>query len=97
MSLFETLKNAMFHSSVAAKCYALRANVAFRQSRDESLGRRHPLPALGPSAGTIQPSSAGVNCTASLRRVLEALNARSPQKLYWRSSIVDLMKLVGLD
>jgi hypothetical protein len=29
--------------------------------------------------------------------VLESLNARSSQKLNWRSSIVDLMKLVGLD
>jgi hypothetical protein len=29
--------------------------------------------------------------------VLEALNARSSQKLNWRSSIVDLMTLVGLD
>ena len=29
--------------------------------------------------------------------VLNSLNAKQPQKLNWQSSIVDLMKLVGLD
>jgi hypothetical protein len=29
--------------------------------------------------------------------VLEGLNSKSAQKLNWRTSIVDLMKLVGLD
>jgi hypothetical protein len=29
--------------------------------------------------------------------VLEGLAAKNPQKLNWRTSIVDLMKLVGMD
>jgi hypothetical protein len=32
-----------------------------------------------------------------IEQVLDGLAAKNPQKLNWRSSIVDLMKLVGMD
>ena len=43
------------------------------------------------------PHSAAAPATVDVETVLEGLNAKSSQKLNWRSSIVDLMKLTGLD
>lgn len=49
-----------------------------------------------------QPSGNASGGTATMERVdieqvLNDMAARNPQKLNWRSSIVDLMKLVGMD
>lgn len=55
-----------------------------------------PAPTPTPSAAPISPAPPrpqGVDVTA----VLDELAADSPQKLDWRHSIVDLMKLVGLE
>jgi hypothetical protein len=51
------------------------------------------------------PAGPGMTTTASrpappvvdVEAVLEDLAAKNPQKLNWRTSIVDLMKLVGMD
>ena len=56
-------------------------------------------PASAGSAAAAPVASAG---TATLERVdveqvLDGLAAHNPQKLNWRSSIVDLMKLVGME
>ncbi len=48
-----------------------------------------PAPASSGSA----PSAAVVDVTA----ILDDLAAKNPEKLDWRKSIVDLMKLVGMD
>ena len=40
--------------------------------------------------------TAGVQ-TVDVAAVLSAMAAKNPQKLDWRKSIVDLMKLLGLD
>jgi len=48
-----------------------------------------PAPA---SSGTAPPASV-VDVTA----ILDGLAAKNPEKLDWRRSIVDLMKLVGMD
>lgn len=57
----------------------------------------------GSAAGTTSGAAHAPGATApqpeavDVEAVLEALNEKSPQKLNWRTSIVDLMKLVGLD
>jgi hypothetical protein len=45
-----------------------------------------------PSSGAATPAAA-VDVTA----ILDDLAAKNPEKLDWRRSIVDLMKLVGMD
>ena len=55
-----------------------------------------------PSAPTSTPSRTGGTAappmaTVDVEAVLEDLARKSPQKLNWRTSIVDLMKLVGMD
>jgi len=52
-----------------------------------------PSQAPTPTAPTAAPTPAPVDVEA----VLEDLAADNPQKLNWRTSIVDLMKLVGME
>lgn len=59
------------------------------------------------SAAPSQPSSASASAgsggaspaaqTVDVAAVLEGLAAKNPEKLDWKHSIVDLMKLVGMD
>ena len=59
------------------------------------------------SAAPSQPSSAPASAgsggaspaaqTVDVAAVLEGLAAKNPEKLDWKHSIVDLMKLVGMD
>ena len=44
------------------------------------------------AAAQVQPMS-----TVDVTQLLEGMNAKSGEKLNWRTSIVDLMKLLGLD
>jgi hypothetical protein len=50
-----------------------------------------PTPSPAPSAATAAPPKVDVEL------VLETMAAGTSQKLDWRNSIVDLMKLVGID
>jgi 3-oxoacyl-ACP reductase-like protein len=51
-----------------------------------------------PKPAQAQPTPAAAPAQAvDVEQVLEGMNAQSGQKLNWRTSIVDLMKLVGMD
>lgn len=63
---------------------------------------------FGRSEAAAAPTTNAPNVTApttppvatavvDVEAVLEAMAAKNPQKLNWRTSIVDLMKLVGMD
>ena len=59
-------------------------------------------PATQPGATQAAPQQAGAGAAATMERVdvekvLDGMAAGSQQKLNWRTSIVDLMKLVGMD
>jgi hypothetical protein len=87
MGLFDTLKNAIFgHAGSAATAAPPKVN-----SPDRAAGSQ-PVP---PNAAP--PSSAAPPQEVDVEAVLNGLNAKSPQKLNWQTSIVDLMKLVGMD
>ena len=82
MGLFDTLKNAIFgHASSAAPTAAPAAP--------------KPAPASTAAPPSSPPSSPPKE--VDVEAVLNQLNAKSPQKLNWQTSIVDLMKLVGMD
>jgi Domain of unknown function (DUF3597) len=52
------------------------------------------------AAGTPAPASSGSAPPAAVvdvTAILDDLAAKNPEKLDWRKSIVDLMKLVGMD
>jgi hypothetical protein len=62
-----------------------------------------PSPGSAPQASAAPPSPGAAAAPASaapqvdIEAVLTDLAAKNPQKLNWRTSIVDLMKLLGLD
>jgi hypothetical protein len=94
MSLFETLKNAIFgHAGSAAATAPSNVN-----SPDRAAGSQPVTPNAAPARpqnppGSTSPAPASVDVEV----ILDQLNAKSQQKLNWRTSIVDLMKLVGMD
>ena len=53
-------------------------------------------PAGQPQAAPAGAAAATVN-RVDIEQVLDGMAANNPQKLNWRTSIVDLMKLVGMD
>jgi 3-oxoacyl-ACP reductase-like protein len=57
-----------------------------------------PAPTAAPApAPTAAPAPAPAPEPVDIEAVLNELAAANPQKLNWRTSIVDLMKLVGLE
>lgn len=86
MSLFDTLKNAIFgHASSTPAAAPPKPAPSQPPSTATS--------ASAPTAPAAPPQSKVVDVEA----VLNQLNAKSQQKLNWQTSIVDLMKLVGMD
>ncbi len=93
MSIFDSIKNAIFgHGSPAAAAEPIAPTATTAPA----------TPAPGTAAGA--PTAPGLNSAtgtaishASLHAQLAQMAAKSPQKLNWQTSIVDLMKLVGLD
>lgn len=84
MGIFDSIKNAIFGHGAAPAAPAPTASASTAPS----------APAAPPAAAA--PASAAISAGA-LQTQLAALSAKSTQKLNWQTSIVDLMKLVGLD
>ena len=82
MGLFNNLMSKIFGAS-ASTASGATAQPAQPQSSA-------PAAASGTSGG-------GAGQTVDVAAVLDGLAAKSPEKLDWKHSIVDLMKLVGLD
>jgi hypothetical protein len=89
MSIFGKIKDAIFGSKAQARPTAPAS----------------PPPAgRAPSAGTAptaapapKPAQAPAQPVVDVEAVLEKMAADNGQKLNWRTSIVDLMKLIGMD
>jgi hypothetical protein len=96
MSLFDTLKNAIFgHAGSSATPAPPKVN-----SPDGAAGTQPVTPNVAPAKPPGSATGAGASAPAQpvdVEAVLNQLNAKSPQKLNWQTSIVDLMKLVGMD
>ena len=93
MSIFSAIKDAIFGNKAAARPNA-PANPSTTQrppsTPNATSAPRQPAPA--PSQAP-QAASQSVDVEA----VLEKMSADKGQRLNWRTSIVDLMKLVGMD
>jgi 3-oxoacyl-ACP reductase-like protein len=87
MSIFGNIMSAIFgHSSSTAAAPAAPAAAP---------GAAQPASPTAPSAAAAAPGAPAspVDVTA----IMDQLAAQAPQKLDWRHSIVDLMKLINLD
>jgi 3-oxoacyl-ACP reductase-like protein len=110
MSLFERIKNAIFHNPLASKASS-GAPTASRPAQPAATAQsaapagtatsatvpQTPRPAPASGAAAAAPASAAPSQAVDVEAVLEGLSSKSTEKLNWRTSIVDLMKLLGLD
>lgn len=74
----------------------------FGKLMSKIFGRGEEAAAPAPTALTVSavataPAPPVATVVVDVEAVLEEMAAKNPQKLNWRTSIVDLMKLVGMD
>ena len=74
----------------------------FGRLMSKIFGRGEEAAAPAPAALTVSavaraPAPPVATVVVDVEAVLEEMAAKNPQKLNWRTSIVDLMKLVGMD
>ena len=89
MSIFGSIMSKIFGHSQAAQPGATPAGEAAAQG-----GSPPPPGAHDDAASAGQPASMQ---NVDVAAILDGLAAKSSQKLDWQHSIVDLMKLLGLD
>jgi hypothetical protein len=109
MSIFGSIMSKIFsHPAAAAQSGAhVSAQAAVQKPDAAAAASPQPAPAVpqSPGAPTAQgntaPLAPGVQTAAQpavdVEAVLAALGSENPQKLDWRRSIVDLLKLLDLD
>ena len=89
-------------SNIMSKIFGSPAAVA-QAPPDRSAAQQPPTVASSSSpSGTSGPAATAAApapppATVDVTAVLDGLAAKNPEKLDWRRSIVDLMKLVGID
>ena len=66
-------------------------------NRPEAQGASAPPAAPSPQAATASPTPPAGITVVDVKGKLEGLAASNSQKLNWKTSIVDLLKLLGLD
>jgi hypothetical protein len=88
MSIFGSIMNKIFHHGAASGSPSAAA------SGQPVASAAAPTASSGGAASTAA-SAAGQ--TVDVEAVLSGMEANAGQKLDWRHSIVDLMKLLGLD
>ena len=89
MSIFATLKNAIFGGATRAPQGPTAPTAAVASPAAVSIP-----PRVNPPAAPAQ-ASAGIQ--VDIEAILNAKAAKKPEHLNWQSSIVDLMKLVDID
>jgi hypothetical protein len=95
MSWFGRIKDKIFGSSAEA---ALAPTVAAKPSATASASAAPTRSmAAAPAAAAASAGAGPAMSTVDVEVVLVGLAAKNPQKLNWRTSIVDLMKLLDLD
>lgn len=72
----------------------------FKKKKDEPAAPAAPAPTAAPAApqaAPVAPAAAAPAPEVDVAGILDFMNDQRAQKLNWRTSIVDLMKLVGLE
>lgn len=106
MGLFSTLVQKIFHASAVAEhpADAMKPGVDPESRVEAAIRQGVPVAMAVPNAPGA-PGTAGATPGASgpslssvdVEKVLDGLAANHHEKLDWKHSIVDLMKLVGMD
>ena len=91
MGVFDSIKNAIFGHS------ATFASAPSTGSSSAAPAQRAPQPSASAATPAPQPAAPPAQQPVDVAAILSGLAAKNPQKLNWQTSIVDLMKLLGLD
>lgn len=105
MSILGKIFGRIFPHAGAAQAQPAPAAPAATQAapqqpaRPASQPQATPAQATQPAAATSggTPAAAATAERVDIEQVLDGMAAKNAQKLNWRTSIVDLMKLVGMD
>jgi Domain of unknown function (DUF3597) len=103
MGLFNNLMSKIFgHAAPAAAKGPQTAAAAPTTGGIQAAGATAqptvaPAPPVVAGAPTAQPAAAPAPPVVDVAAVLNDMARKNPEKLDWRKSIVDLMKLVGMD
>ena len=89
MSIFSMIKDAIFGQKT-------KATTPSAPSAPASSPRPAP-PAAAPASIPASPTAAKWDAPVDVFNVLNELAEKNPQKLNWKTSIVDLMKLLDID
>lgn len=92
MSILSNIFSKIFPSSHAAPAPAPAAHAGTPSASTQPPPSTAPATAAPAPAPAVQPVS-----EVDVAKILDDLNAKSAQKLNWKTSIVDLMKLLELD
>jgi len=87
MSIFGNILSAIFHHSSSAAAASSAAGAPPAQS----------APAGTPTAASTAAPAAAPAAAVDVTGIMDGLAAQSSERLDWRRSIVDLMKLLNLD
>jgi 3-oxoacyl-ACP reductase-like protein len=93
MGIFDTIKSAIFGSAKATEASLSKAGTSGAGSGATTAAAAGHAPA---APGATAPAAAPMS-QVDVEAVLTGLAAKNKQKLDWRHSIVDLMKLLDLD
>lgn len=95
MGLLGTLFSKIFPSSHAAN---RQAGATQTQANQQASPQGQTGSLTSGQQGAPQQATAGSQAqVVDIEQVLNDMSSKNPQKLNWRTSIVDLMKLVGMD
>jgi Domain of unknown function (DUF3597) len=100
MGLFNNLMSKIFgHAAPAAAKGPQTAAAAQTTSGTQAAGAtaQPTAPPVVAGTPTAQPAAAPAPPVVDVAAVLNDMAKKNPEKLDWRKSIVDLMKLVGMD
>jgi Domain of unknown function (DUF3597) len=75
----------------------LLSKIFGQQTAGESTRSQTPRAEAPPAPGAAAPDAPAPAATVDVTAILDDLASKNPEKLDWRKSIVDLMKLVGMD
>lgn len=89
MSIFTKIKDAIFGNKAEAR--------PTTPASPPPGANRTPSAGSAPTAAAPKPAQAPPQPAIDVEAALEKMAAANSQKLNWRTSIVDLMKLVGMD
>lgn len=100
MSIFDTIKNAIFGNDAKAD-EAHPTTTAPSTAPASGSAATEPSPTATPEPGLTAPYAAAPQATnagdVDVAKVLDEAAAKSGQTLDWRHSIVDLLKALGID